>query len=152
MKEENALLAGEMSGHFFFADRYYGFDDAPYAALRLLEILSVEGKTVSELLADMPRRHVTPEIRVQCADEVKQAVVARVRDRLRGKHELIEIDGVRVQYPDGAWALLRASNTGPILVLRFEAPTEARLTEIRGEVETELQMAQEAVGDLKTNG
>jgi phosphomannomutase/phosphoglucomutase len=152
MKEENALLAGEMSGHFFFADRYFGFDDAPYAALRLLEILSVEGKTVSELLADLPRRHSTPEIRVRCADEVKQAVVARVRERLRGKHELIEIDGVRVQYSDGAWALLRASNTGPILVLRFEAPTDARLTEIRGEIETELQMAQEAVGDLKPNG
>ncbi|MEZ4220109.1 MAG: phosphomannomutase/phosphoglucomutase [Polyangiaceae bacterium] len=141
MKQEKALLAGEMSGHFFFADRYYGFDDAIYAALRLLEILSNSGKTVGELLADLPSGVSTPEIRAHCPDHLKFQVVDRVREAMRGKGQLSEIDGVRVTFDDGAWALARASNTGPVIVLRFEAPTEARLQEVRSSVETAVQTA-----------
>jgi phosphomannomutase/phosphoglucomutase len=141
MKEEHALLAGEMSGHFFFADRYFGYDDGIYAALRVLEIVSREGRSVSELLADLPQGFSTPEIRVDCADDDKARVVSAVRDHFRGLYETTEIDGVRIRYPDGAWALVRASNTGPILVLRFEAPTESRLSEIRTEVERVLDAA-----------
>jgi phosphomannomutase / phosphoglucomutase len=133
MKETGAVLAGEMSGHFFFKDRYFGYDDGLYAALRLLEILSREGKDVSELLQDLPRGHSTPEIRVDCPDDIKQRLVARVRDHFRGRYETTEIDGVRVRHSDGAWALVRASNTGPVIVLRFEAPSESRLAEIQGE-------------------
>lgn len=144
MKEEGALLAGEMSGHFFFADRYFGYDDGIYAALRLLEIVTQAGKSPKELLADLPEGHSTPEIRVDCPDDVKQAVVGAVRAHFRGREETTEIDGVRVRYKDGAWALVRASNTGPIIVLRFEAPTEARLTAIRSEVENVLSQARSA--------
>jgi phosphomannomutase / phosphoglucomutase len=141
MKQENALLAGEMSGHFFFADRYYGYDDGIYAALRLLEILSREGRTVGELLADLPKSHATPEIRVACPDEIKFGVVERVREALRGQGELNDIDGVRLRFADGAWGLVRASNTGPVIVLRFEAPSEARLAEIRALGEGAVQRA-----------
>ena len=145
MKETGALLAGEMSGHFFFKDRYFGYDDGIYAALRLLEILSREGKTVGELLADLPRGHSTPEIRVDCPDDIKQGLVAGVRDHFRGRYETTEIDGVRVRYPDGAWALVRASNTGPVIVLRFEAPTAARLAEVQGETLAALDAARKKV-------
>ncbi len=131
MKEEHALLAGEMSGHFFFADRYLGYDDGIYAALRVLEIVSRAGRPVGELLSDLPKTVSTPEIRVSCPDDVKESVVAAVRDHFRGRYETTEIDGVRIRHPDGAWALVRASNTGPIIVVRFEAPSEARLAEAR---------------------
>jgi phosphomannomutase/phosphoglucomutase len=144
MKQEHALLAGEMSGHFFFADRYFGYDDAIYAALRVLEIVSREGRSVSELLADLPQGFSTPEIRADCPDGEKAAVVAAVRTHFEGLYETTVIDGVRIKYADGAWALVRASNTGPILVLRFEAPTEARLSEIRAEVEGVLEAARKA--------
>ena len=135
MKEEKALLAGEMSGHFFFADRYFGYDDGIYAALRLLEILSRGSQTVVELLRDLPQGVSTPEIRVDCPDALKVEVVAGVKERLRGKGELTEIDGVRITYPDGSWGLVRASNTGPVIVVRFEAPSAGRLAEVRREVE-----------------
>jgi phosphomannomutase/phosphoglucomutase len=135
MKEEGALLAGEMSGHLFFADRYFGFDDAIYAGLRLLEILSREGRSVSELLADLPHTVSTPEIRMECPDAIKFAVVDRMRKTLASNGELTTIDGVRLTYPDGAWALVRASNTGPVIVLRFEAETQKRLDQIRSQVE-----------------
>jgi phosphomannomutase/phosphoglucomutase len=135
MKEEKALLAGEMSGHFFFADRYFGYDDGIYAAARILEIVSRESKSVSELLSDLPRSFSTPEIRAECPDAVKGKVVATVREHFASRYETSAIDGVRIKYSDGAWALVRASNTGPIIVLRFEAPSEARLGEIREEVE-----------------
>lgn len=138
MKEEQALLAGEMSGHFFFADRYFGYDDAIYAALRLLEILSREGRSIGELLSDLPKGFSTPELRVACPDELKHAVVEGVRERLRGRYRMSEIDGMRITREDGAWALVRASNTGPVIVLRFEAPDGARLAAIRREVETAL--------------
>ena len=138
MKEENALLAGEMSGHIFFADRYFGYDDAIYATIRLLEILSESGKRLSELMADVPRTFSTPEIRVDCPDRIKFRVVEAVRNHFRKTHDIIAIDGVRVSFGDG-WGLLRASNTQPVLVLRFEAPTEARLAAIRGEIEGTLK-------------
>jgi phosphomannomutase/phosphoglucomutase len=135
MKEEGALLAGEMSGHLFFADRYFGYDDGIYGALRLLQILASTKKTMGELLADVPRTFVTPELRVDCADAIKFEVVARVRERYRKTHQVIDVDGARILFGDGAWGLVRASNTGPILVLRFEATTEARRDALRAEVE-----------------
>lgn len=135
MKEEHALLAGEMSGHLFFADRWFGFDDAIYASVRLLEILASTGSTLGELLADVPRTVVTPEIRVDCLDAVKFDVVARVRAHYQKTHRVLDVDGARIDFGDGAWGLCRASNTQPVLVLRFEATTEARLAAIRSDVE-----------------
>jgi phosphomannomutase / phosphoglucomutase len=137
MKEENALLAGEMSGHIFFADRYFGFDDAIYASVRLLEILSESGKRLSDLLSDVPRTCTTPEIRVDCPDRIKFSVVEAVREHYRKTHKIIAIDGVRVPFADG-WGLIRASNTQPVLVLRFEAATQERLKAIRREMESVL--------------
>jgi phosphomannomutase/phosphoglucomutase len=134
MKEEKALLAGEMSGHIFFADRYFGYDDAIYASLRLLEILSETGKKLSELLADVPRTFTTPEIRVDCPDRIKFRVVDAVREHFQKIHDIVAIDGVRIPFVDG-WGLLRASNTQPVLVLRFEAATEERLSVIRKSIE-----------------
>jgi phosphomannomutase/phosphoglucomutase len=127
-----------MSGHMFFADRYFGYDDATYASCRLLELLAATGKTISELLADVPETFTTPEIRVTCADNRKFEVVAKVKDILRKTHEIIDIDGVRVIFEDG-WGLVRASNTQPALVLRFEALTESRLDDIRKLVEATLE-------------
>ncbi len=135
MKEEGALLAGEMSGHIFFADRYFGYDDAIYAAVRVLEIVAASGKSPRELLADVPKTSVTPELRVACPDAIKFEVVARVLGHFRASHEVIDVDGARILFGDGAWGLCRASNTGPVLVLRFEAKTDARLAAIRAEVE-----------------
>jgi phosphomannomutase/phosphoglucomutase len=141
MKEEKAAVAGEMSGHFFFADRYFGFDDGIYGALRLLEILAADGKTVGELLTDLPKTFYTPELRVDCPDELKFDVIERVKRELGDRGSVNPLDGVRVTYPDGAWALARASNTGPVIVLRFEAPSEARLQEIRADVEAVVHRA-----------
>jgi phosphomannomutase/phosphoglucomutase len=138
MKEEKAELAGEMSGHMFFADRYFGFDDATYACLRLLEILADSGKTVSELLADVPKTYSTPEIRVDCPDHIKFKLVAKLTEYFKTQYKVIDIDGARVLFDDG-WGLVRASNTQPALVLRFESLSESRLTEIRDIVETALE-------------
>jgi phosphomannomutase/phosphoglucomutase len=140
MKEESAMLAGEVSGHIFFADRYYGYDDAIYASLRLLEIVAESGKRLSELLADVPETHVTPEIRVDCPDEVKFGVVARVLEHYTATHEVLDVDGARVKF-EGGWGLVRASNTQPALVLRFEARSQDRLDEIRTEVENVVKTA-----------
>jgi len=140
MKQEGALLAGEMSGHIFFADRYYGFDDAIYASLRLLEILSRTGRTLHELMADIPRTVSTPELRVDCPDEIKFDVVKEVLERFRGTHSVIDVDGARIAF-EGGWGLVRASNTQPVLVLRFEAQDEARLSSIRTEVEDAVREA-----------
>ena len=137
MKQEQALLAGEMSGHIFFADRYYGFDDAIYATLRILEILSHSGVPLHEMLADVPETFATPEIREECDDAEKFGLVERVVEHYASTHELVDIDGARIQFP-GGWALVRASNTQPVLVLRFEADSESRLEAIRGEVESVL--------------
>jgi phosphomannomutase/phosphoglucomutase len=136
MKEEGALLAGEMSGHLFFADRYFGYDDAIYASLRLVELLAKTGKTMGELLADVPRTVTTPELRVACPDEVKFDLVAAVTAAFRARgNAVVDVDGARISFGDGAWGLVRASNTGPVLVMRFEAPDEAKLVRIRTDVE-----------------
>lgn len=138
MKKENAELGGEMSGHIFFKHRFFGYDDALYAGLRFLEILSKTGKRASELLVGLPNTFATPEIRIDCPDEIKFQVTEAVKKKLGEQNEVIDIDGVRVEYPDG-WGLLRASNTQPALVLRFEAQTELRLAEIRETVESTLK-------------
>lgn len=135
MKEEKALLGGEMSGHLFFADRYFGYDDAIYAAVRLLEILSRTQNKLSELLADVPQTFATPEIRVDCDDDKKQAVVDKIKHHYRNTPGVIDIDGVRIPFDDG-WALVRSSNTQPVIVLRFEASSAGRLQQIRSEVES----------------
>ena len=148
MKEEHALLAGEMSGHLFFADRYFGYDDAIYASLRLLEILSKTGKSIGELLSDLPKTFVTPEIRVDCPDAVKFDVVADVRALFQqklGKAKVIDIDGARILFDHG-WGLVRASNTQPALVVRFEADTEARRDEYRAIVEGAIAEARKKHG------
>jgi len=137
MKEEHALLAGEMSGHIFFADRYYGFDDAIYATLRILEIVSQSDVPLHEMLSDVPKTFATPEIRVECDDAHKFGLVRKMVDHYRPTHDLVDIDGARIQF-DGGWALVRASNTQPVLVLRFEADSEQQLASIRGEVESVL--------------
>ncbi len=138
MKEENAALAGEMSGHMFFKDRYYGFDDALYATCRLLEIIADTGMGVDELIQDLPVTYTTPEIRVNCPDDAKFDVVAKIMAQYKAKQEVIDIDGMRAIYEDG-WGLVRASNTQPALVLRFEALTKARLDAIKNEIETDLK-------------
>lgn len=132
MREIGAPLAGEMSGHMFFTEGFYGHDDALYAAARLLRIVAAAGKPVHELLADVPRFVSTPELRVDCPDERKFAVVEAALAHFRALHEVIDVDGVRVLYGDG-WGLIRASNTQPILVVRVEARTQERVDEIRGE-------------------
>jgi phosphomannomutase/phosphoglucomutase len=134
MKESHAELAGEMSGHMFFADRYYGFDDALYAACRLMEIVAQSGQPLSAQLADLPPTFTTPEIRVDCADNLKFDVVRRVTERFRQTHSILDVDGVRVLFPEG-WGLVRASNTQPVLVLRFEASTPELLEQYRKETE-----------------
>ncbi|MCX7835914.1 MAG: phosphomannomutase/phosphoglucomutase [bacterium] len=137
MKEAKVKLAGEMSGHMFFADRYYGFDDATYAAGRFLEIVTSSKIPVSQLLADLPRTVSTPEIRLDCPDDKKFKVIEKAQEYFRDKYDMIDIDGVRLTFSDG-WGLVRASNTQPVLVMRFEAETEARLNEIRNLIEVPL--------------
>ena len=139
MKEEKAELAGEMSGHMFFKDRYLGFDDALYATCRLLEIMADTGLGVDELIQDLPKTFTTPEIRVDCPDEIKFDVVDKIVTLFKAKQDVIDIDGLRALYDDG-WGLVRASNTQPALVLRFEALSEKRLDEIRNEIETALNI------------
>ncbi|HEY7531424.1 MAG TPA: phosphomannomutase/phosphoglucomutase [Nitrospiraceae bacterium] len=159
MKSERAVLAGEMSGHMFFADRYFGYDDAIYASCRLVEILTKSGRSLSSLVADLPSTCVTPEIRVDMSDTVKfdlvKAVQQRIADCVRTRKalgsanlivkEIVTIDGVRAIFDDG-WGLIRASNTQPALVLRFEATSMQRLETIRAVVEGELLAAKQALG------
>jgi phosphomannomutase/phosphoglucomutase len=140
MKEEHAELAGEMSGHMFFADRYYGFDDALYAACRLIEIVANSGRALSAQLANVPKTVSTPEIRVDCPDDVKFGVVERVTEHFRNRYPVLDVDGVRVLFPHG-WGLLRASNTQPVLVLRFEATSAELLEQYRQEVEKAVEQA-----------
>jgi phosphomannomutase/phosphoglucomutase len=130
MKEENAPLAGEMSGHLFFADEYFGYDDAIYASLRLARLLSRSDRTIGEMLADVPIYFSTPEIRVDCPDEAKFQVVADLVGYFKEHYEVIDVDGARILFGDG-WGLVRASNTQPVLVLRFEARTSERLDQIK---------------------
>ncbi|MBU6375386.1 MAG: phosphomannomutase/phosphoglucomutase [Bdellovibrionales bacterium] len=150
MKETGAALAGEMSGHIFFADRYFGFDDAIYAALRVYEIASAHSGRLSELLADLPPSVSTPEIRVDCQEDKKFRLVEAAKRRLAPGRKVTDIDGVRIDLGD-AWGLIRASNTQPVLVLRFEAPTEARLNEVRELFLRELRNAAIEVGHPEIN-
>ncbi len=143
MKETKAVLAGEMSGHMFFADRYFGYDDAIYASLRLVELLARSDKPLSQLLADVPKSVSTPEIRVDCPDDQKFKIAERATEHFRKRYPVIDVDGVRVKFPEG-WGLIRASNTQPALVLRFEASSEAKLQEYRGIVESALRELQRA--------
>ena len=159
MKTEQAVLAGEMSGHMFFADRYFGYDDAVYASCRLVEILAKTTQPLSALVADLPKTSVTPEIRVDVSDAIKFTLVRLVQDRLAlclktrealgpsksVLRDVITIDGVRAIFDDG-WGLIRASNTQPALVLRFEATSPERLAAIRAVIEGELRAAQQTLG------
>ncbi len=142
MAETGAVLAGEMSGHMFFKHRWFGFDDAIYASLRLAELLSATREPLSQWLADMPPVVSTPEIRVDCPDEVKFRVVEEVTARLKKDFQVVDVDGVRIITPDG-WGLVRASNTQPALVLRFEAQSQARLDELRALVEGAVKQARD---------
>ncbi len=146
MKETGAALAGEMSGHIFFADRFYGFDDAAYAGGRILEILSKTYKPMSALLADLPATFSTPEIRVDCPDNVKFDLVQRVADEFARTNEVITIDGARILFEHG-WGLVRPSNTQAILVLRFEANSAGELEHIRTTVEARVGELLEVLGE-----
>ncbi len=137
MKEEQALLAGEMSGHLFFADRYYGYDDAVYAGARLLEILSHSELSLTEMVDGLPQTCSTPEIRFDCPEEKKFKVVEELVKSFAPKNKVIDIDGARIIFEHG-WGLVRASNTQPVLVLRFEADSAPALEKIQAEVKTEL--------------
>jgi phosphomannomutase/phosphoglucomutase len=138
MQETGAILAGEMSGHICFKDNFYGFDDAIFAACRMLEIVSNSGtKKVSQMLADLPKTFSTPEIRVDCPDEEKFKIVKNLTETFRKRHEVVDIDGVRIILPDG-WGLIRASNTQPVLVLRCEATSPEKLEDIKKLISAEL--------------
>ena len=145
IKEENALLAGEMSGHMFFADRWFGFDDAIYTSARLYELLAGTDEKLSTMLAGLPKTYSTPEIRVYASEEVKFRIVDEVRAELSAKYPVIDIDGVRAIMPKG-WGLVRASNTQAVLVLRFEAETEADLAAIQKEVKGAVERAIHKLG------
>jgi len=134
MHETHAPVGGEVSGHMFFSEGYYGFDDALYGAARLLRIMADSGKSVRELLADVPRFVSTPEIRVDCPDDKKFGIVDEARQYFGARYKVITVDGVRVQFGDG-WGLIRASNTGPVLVMRFEARTQEQLDKIQSEMQ-----------------
>ena len=135
MRETKAPLGGEMSGHMFFADEFPGYDDALYGAGRLLRILAGSGTPLSARVDALPQsKYVsTPELRLDCTDERKFAIVDSVREHFRSRHDVVDVDGVRVQFGDG-WGLVRASNTQPVLVVRFEARNRSRLSEIAREV------------------
>jgi phosphomannomutase / phosphoglucomutase len=139
MKELKSPFAGEMSGHLFFADRYFGYDDAIYASARLVELLSQTDKKLSELLSDIPKYFSTPEIRVETeSDEVKFEIAEKAKKYFYDNYKVIDVDGVRILFGDG-WGLVRASNTQPVLVLRFEARTQERLIELKNLVINKLK-------------
>jgi phosphomannomutase/phosphoglucomutase len=143
MQETDALLAGEMSGHLFFAHRWLGFDDGIFAGARLLELLSRSSRTLAELAAELPTMVNTPEIRVECSDQEKFHVVARVTEKLRADPtvlDVITIDGVRARFEAG-WGLVRASNTQPVLVSRYEARDQRALDQIRKTIEQHVATA-----------
>lgn len=141
MKEEHAELAGEMSGHMFFADRYYGYDDALYAACRLMEVVAASGKPLSAQLEGLAKTVTTPELRVDTTDEAKFAIVAKVADHYKQRRKVVDVDGVRVLFEKG-WGLVRASNTQPVLVMRFEAESPELLSQYRQEMESVVAAAQ----------
>jgi phosphomannomutase/phosphoglucomutase len=149
MKEEQALIAGELSGHIFIADRYFGFDDAIYTTIRLVEIMKKTGKNMNELLQGIPRMHFTPEIRIDCPDETKKRAVEKVVKRFEEYNNgtspvrikgLDTTDGVRVRFEHG-WGLIRTSNTQPVIVVRAEAEDEESLAEYRAFIDSEIKVA-----------
>jgi phosphomannomutase/phosphoglucomutase len=133
MKETGALLAGELSGHIMIADDYYGFDDALYCACRLIDLAGRMESSLSEAVAEFPAYVSTPELRIEVTEERKWSIVDAALEHFRSLYDVIDVDGVRILFGDG-WALLRVSNTQPVIVARFEAKTEARLDEIRADV------------------
>jgi len=133
MKEIKAVFTGEMSGHIFFADDYYGFDDALYAGARLIQLLSNSDQTITEMLSDVPHYYATPEIRLHSTDTEKFEVVQKVLEHFRNSHEVIDIDGARILFPHG-WGLVRASNTGPEIIFRCEGDTPAARDEIQQDI------------------
>ena len=138
MREEKALLAGEMSGHIFFNDRYFGFDDAIYASGRLIEILCQEARPLAQLLWGLPKVYNSPEIRMECSDEEKFELVAKVKQYFESRYDVIAVDGVRVTFPSG-WGLVRASNTQPAIVMRFEADSPEKLEEISSLIQAKVE-------------
>jgi len=139
MKKEQALLAGEMSGHIFFKHRYFGYDDAIYATGRVLEVLTSHSDKLNKLMSDVPVTHVTPELRVDCADAIKFQVVEYAVGEFKRTHDVVDIDGARVLFDEG-WGLVRASNTQPALVLRCEAQTPEGLAQIRRAIESVVEV------------
>jgi len=140
MREVGAQLGGEMSGHIFYKNRWFGFDDAIYTSARVLEILSQSPKPLSELLADVPASFTTPELRIKSSDAKKFEIVEKVKDHFaKLGYKINDVDGMRLMFPDG-WGLVRASNTQPMLVMRFEADTEPRLEEIKKLVEDQVNL------------
>ncbi len=133
MKEINAVFTGEMSGHMFFSDEYYGFDDALYAAARVLRILSNSELNLTQLLADIPGYYATPELRVKSTDIQKFSIVDKALQHFRAKYDIIDVDGARVLFP-GGWGLIRASNTGPELIVRCEGRSQEVLEDIKSQV------------------
>ena len=147
MKETGAQLAGEMSGHIFFAHRWLGFDDGVYAGARLLELLSRGSRTLADLASELPVMINTPELRIDCPDDQKFRLVAEVTQRLKADPQVtgvVDVDGVRAKF-EGGWGLVRASNTQPALVMRCEANSEARLVEIKQAIEAHLDAARKAI-------
>ena len=144
MRETGALLAGEMSGHICFSDNYYGFDDAVFAACRVLQIVAESKKKISEMLADLPKTASTPEIRIDCPDDKKFEIVRELTENFKEKYDVIDIDGVRINF-EGGWALIRASNTQAILVLRFEAVNEERLQDLVALVKKQMDKYQPVI-------
>lgn len=140
IRETNAALAGELSGHFFFGDRWFGFDDALNAAVRILEIASnglKDGKTLSDLLSDLPESHVTPELRIDCPDSIKFELAKAMFERYSKRYPTSDLDGARIDFPNG-WALIRASNTQPAIVMRAEADSDNAIDEILSDIRREI--------------
>ncbi|MFQ5745438.1 MAG: phosphomannomutase/phosphoglucomutase, partial [Acidobacteriota bacterium] len=145
MRQEEALLAGEMSGHLFFGERFFGHDDAIYAGAKLLEILAQQRGSFSQLLADLPPSYSTPEIRRESTEVAKFEICERLRDELAEDHEVIDIDGVRADF-GGGWGVARPSNTQPVIVLRFEAESPERLAEIQQLVTERIERIERQLG------
>lgn len=133
MKEIGAIFTGEMSGHMFFADEYYGFDDAIYAGARLISLVAHKGEKLSQMLSDIPKYHATPELRIKSSDEKKFEIVEKVKKHFQNNYKIIDIDGARIIFPHG-WGLVRASNTGPEIIVRCEADSPENLEKIKTEI------------------
>jgi phosphomannomutase/phosphoglucomutase len=148
MRETGARLAGEMSGHMYFADRYFGFDDGIYAAARLAEIVSNTGKSLNDFAADLPAYPATPELRLHCPEEAKFSIPAQVAPKIKEGYEIIHVDGLRFTTPDG-WGLIRVSNTEPAVVVRFEARDNGTLKAIIADALEALGHAPVEKGELE---